>query len=145
MAVVAAACFSGLVVVTRQFIHRIDPVSVNALRLWIAVGFWFLLNPIPDWSRIPREQIIYAAIAAIAGPFLGRLALMISSRYLEARMTALAMLSTPVMTLLLAFVWIADWPAPHELLGGAIMMVGIAIPLLRVHATANSKGFEKSL
>jgi drug/metabolite transporter (DMT)-like permease len=89
MAVVAAACFSGLAVVTRRFIHRIDPVAVNAIRLWIAVGIWFLFNPIPDLSRIPHEQIIYSAMAAIAGPFLGRLALMISSRYLEARMTTL--------------------------------------------------------
>jgi drug/metabolite transporter (DMT)-like permease len=56
---------------------------------------------------------------------------MISARYVEARLTTLANLTTPVMTLVLAFLLLSDWPQPNELLGGAIMMVGIAVPLLR--------------
>lgn len=131
MAIGAAACFSGLAIVTRRFVHQIDLVSVNAIRLWLSVALWFPFNGVPDVGEIPREQIVYAVLAAIAGPFLGRLALMISARYVEARVTALATLSAPVLTLILAYFWLSDWPETHELVGGGIMIAGISIPLLR--------------
>lgn len=131
MAIAAAACFSGLAIVTRRFIHEIDPSAVNGLRLWLAVALWFPFNPAPQWAEIPAQQIVYASMAAISGPFLGRLALMISARHLEARVTTLATLTTPVLTLGLGFVLLADWPKNHELVGGAIMIAGVATPLLR--------------
>ena len=131
MALLAAACFSSLSVLTRYFIHRIDPVMVNALRLWLAVALWFVFNSRPDFSNLPSEQIAYAGLAALAGPFFARLCLMISARHVEARVTALANLTTPAMTLLFAFVLLSDWPQTHQLIGGAIMISGIAIPMLR--------------
>ncbi|MBW2424248.1 MAG: DMT family transporter [Deltaproteobacteria bacterium] len=131
MAIAAAACFSGLVLVTRRFVHRIDPTAVNAMRLWIAVALWFVFHPWPRFSQIPGEQVLHAALAAMAGPFLGRLALMLSARYIEARVTTLATLMSPLLTLVLAFVLISDWPQVHELIGGAIMMAGLSIPFLR--------------
>ncbi len=139
IAVVAGACFSGLAIVTRRFIHRIDPVAVNAIRLWLAVALWLPFYGIPNFSEIPREQILYATLAAIAGPFLGRIALMISARYVEARVTTLATLTTPGLTLVLAFVLLSDWPEYYELLGGAIMIGGISIPLLRFGRPSASK------
>jgi drug/metabolite transporter (DMT)-like permease len=66
----------------------------------------------------------------VAGPFLGRLALMISARHIEARVTTLATLMTPAMTLALGFILLSDWPETYELIGGAIMIAGVAIPLL---------------
>ena len=131
MALVAAACFSSLGVVTRHFIHRIDPVLVNAIRLWLAVALWFVFQDASGLAGIPREQILYAVLAAIVGPFFARLCLMISARHIEARVTTLANLTAPAMTLVFAWVLISDWPQPHELLGGAIMIAGISIPLLR--------------
>ena len=132
MAIAAAASFSCLAILTRRFIHEIDPVSVNAVRLWLAVALWFLFNGLPNFSEIPPQQVFYAAAAAFAGPFLGRLALMISARYLEARVTTLATLTTPAITLVLGFLILSDWPETHELIGGAIMIAGIAIPLVRI-------------
>jgi drug/metabolite transporter (DMT)-like permease len=85
----------------------------------------------PRFEEMPQEQILYASLAALAGPFFARLALMISARYIEARLTTLATLAAPVMTLFLAFVLLSDWPLPHELIGGAIMIAGISIPVLR--------------
>lgn len=134
MALLGAACFSSMGIVTRHFIHRIHPVTVNALRLWIAVGLWFVFNPVTGILEIPPKQLLYAGMAAIAGPFFARLCIMISSRYLEARVTALASLASPVMTLLLAFVLLSDWPTDYELLGGAIMLAGISVPLLKPRA-----------
>jgi drug/metabolite transporter (DMT)-like permease len=131
MALAAAVCFSSIAIVTRHFIHRIDPIATNALRLWFAVALWFPFHALPSAEDVPGEQVFYAALAALVGPFLGRIFLMLSARYVEARLTTLANLATPVMTLVLALLLLSDWPQPHELLGGAIMIVGIAVPLLR--------------
>ena len=46
-AVLAASIFGCMAVFTRRVITRIDPVTVNGLRLWISVGFWFALNGVP--------------------------------------------------------------------------------------------------
>jgi len=131
MALAAAACFSAMAILTRRFIHRIDPVVVNALRLWFAVVLWFPFYSLPRFSEIPSEQLLCAGLAALTGPFVGRLCLMISARYVEARVTTLASLTTPAMTLVLAFLLLSDWPQTHELVGGTIMIAGISIPLLR--------------
>ncbi len=144
MALGAAACFSMLVVVTRHFIYRIDPVAVNAIRLWLAVALWFAFNPAPELDTLPREQILFASLSAISGPFFSRLCLMISARYVEARVSTLASLSAPVLTLFFAFALLSDWPRDHELLGGAIMIAGISIPLLRPRRGAIPPGPDRS-
>jgi len=131
MALGAAACFSMLIVVTRRFIYRIDPVAVNAIRLWLAVALWFAFNAVPEVETLPREQLLFASLAAVSGPFFSRLCLMISARYVEARVSTLASLSAPILTLFFAFALLSDWPRDHELLGGALMIAGISIPLLR--------------
>ena len=69
---------------------------------------------------------------------------MISARHIEARVTTLATLSTPVLTLLPAFVLLNDWPQAHELIGGAIMIAGISIPVLRMARAASRPPFESS-
>ncbi len=130
MALVAAACFSGLAVVTRGFIHRIDPVMVNTLRLWLAVALWFPFYTLPKPGEIPAQQILWAVLAAMMGPFASRLCMMLSARDVEARTTTLANLTSPLMTLPLGWLLLSDLPAPQQLLGGALMIAGIAIPLL---------------
>lgn len=128
-AIASAACFGLMAVATRAYIHRIDPVGVNAIRLWLAVALWFALNDASGIASIPPAQAGAAALAAIGGPFLGRLALMESARHIEARLSSLVMLCAPVLTLGPAWWLLGDWPASHQLVGGAIVLVGIAWPL----------------
>jgi drug/metabolite transporter (DMT)-like permease len=131
LAIASAACFAALAVVTRAYIHRIDPVGVNAVRLWIAVGLWFVFNDASGIDTIPPEQWRYATAAAICGPFVGRLALMLSARTIEAWLSSLVMLLGPIFTLGTAYVLLDDWPTRGQLTGGAIMLAGIALPLWR--------------
>lgn len=130
MAMTAAACFSALALVTRHFIHRIDPVLVNALRLWLAVALWFPFHTFPRPGEIPGRQILWAVLAAMMGPFASRLCMMLSARDIEARTTTLANLTSPLMTLPLGWLLLSDLPGPQQLLGGAVLIAGIAIPLL---------------
>jgi drug/metabolite transporter (DMT)-like permease len=108
-----------------------QPIATNAIRLWFAVALCLLLNGVPNLAAIPDEQFLYAGLASIAGPFLGRIFLMVSARYVEARLTTLANLTTPVMTLVLAYLLLGDWPTAYQMLGGAIMIAGIGVPLIR--------------
>ena len=130
-AVASAFCFGSMAVITRRSIHRIELVAVNALRLWLSVAFWFALNGIPQALReISPAQAGYAALAAFFGPFLGRLCIMTSARYVQARITTLVTLAAPPLTLGLAYLLLSDLPTLREIQGGAIMLVGIAIPIL---------------
>lgn len=119
-----------MAVATRKFIHRIDLVSVNALRLWISVALWFVWHGTPDaLYAITVPQAFYVSLAAFFGPFLGRLCMMTSARYIEARYTTLATLAAPSLTLLLGFVILSDLPSGQEIFGGIVMLMGIALPV----------------
>lgn len=132
-AVVAACLFGSMVVVTRRLAHHIDLVAVNGVRLWIAVGLWFALNGVPEaLVAAPEAQLWNAAAAGVVGPFFGRLCMMFSSRTLEARLTTLVTLAAPPITLCFAWAVLGTVPEAREIAGGAIMMLGIAIPLVRV-------------
>lgn len=131
-AVVSAICFGSLALITRKYIHRFDTVTVNALRLWLAVGLWFALNGFPaSLSQIHAEQVGYVTLAALFGPFMGRLCMMTSAKYIEARITTLATLAAPPLTLVLAYVVLSDLPTAREIQGGILMLLGISIPIVR--------------
>ena len=68
----------------------------------------------------------YATIAAIAA-LPGRLMLMNSARTIEARLSSLSCCSPG--TTLPAYLLLDDWPTDRQLLGGVIMLAGIAWPL----------------
>ncbi len=127
----SALCFSALAVITRKFIHRFDTVSVNALRLWLAVALWFLWNGFPaELSEISTRQVGYVSLAAFFGPFLGRLCLMTSAKYVEARISTLATLAAPPLTLALGYAVLSDLPSAREIQGSMVMLIGISIPIL---------------
>jgi drug/metabolite transporter (DMT)-like permease len=126
----SAVCFGAMAVLTRKHIHAIRPVLLNGMRLWFGVALWFAL----EW-RLPAlsgQLVLYAALAAFFGPFLSRLAVMASARHVKASTTALAGLATPVITLLLGFLLLGSIPTRVELLGGAIMLIGVALPIVAV-------------
>ena len=128
---VATLFFGAMAILTRKYIHQIDPVSVNALRLWLAVGFWFAWNGFPpELYEITAPQAGYGILAAFFGPFLGRLSLMMSAKYVEARITTLVTLAAPPMTLALGYLVLSDLPSAREIGGGVIMLFGIAIPIV---------------
>jgi probable blue pigment (indigoidine) exporter len=129
----SAVAFGSMTVAVRHYIQGIDAVFVNALRLWASVGLWLVVQGgLPDAESFNSTQIFYVAIAALAGPFLGRLCTMQSSRYLEARFTSLILLSAPVLTVPIAWVFIGTIPTNRVLVGSAVMMAGIAIPVSRM-------------
>ncbi len=130
-AMVSALCFGSMAVMTRKYIHRFDAVSVNALRLWLSIAMWFAWYGVPEsLGEITTEQVFYTSLAAFCGPFLGRLSMMKSAQTLEARYTTLTLLAAPPLTLVFGFLLLDDLPSAQEIVGGAIMLLGISIPAL---------------
>lgn len=129
---VSLVAFGSMAVLTRRFIHGVDPSRVNGLRLWLAVGLWFAWYGVPPaLAQVTPAQAGYTALAAFSGPFAGRLAMMTSARYLEARLTTLATLAAPPLTLLAGMLVLSDTPTAREIGGGLVMLVGIAVPVWR--------------
>lgn len=130
-ALIAATMFSGMVLLARKYVRQIDTVSVNALRLWISVAFWFIANwRIPGAQEFNTSLVIFAAITAILGPVCGRMCFMFSSAHIEARKTALIAMTSPVLALAFGFIFLDDIPDSLEILGGGIMLLGISFTLL---------------
>ncbi len=130
LAVLAALIFAVMAVLTRAYIEAIDPSRVNALRLWLSVLSWGIVYQ--KWPAVATWNASFVALvlaAAFLGPGLGRLAFMFSSRYLEARITAMIISSSPVMALLLAWMLMDDIPTTAEMLGGSIVVLGTSVSL----------------
>jgi drug/metabolite transporter (DMT)-like permease len=130
LAVGSAASFGAMAIITRMYIHRIRPVAVNALRLWMSLGLWFLVH-----GRLPHlpmrpDFVAYCSLAGAFGPFLSRTAIMYALSYVPPTQTTLVGLLTPVVTLVPAFLAFGTVPTARELVGGAIMLGGISLPVI---------------
>jgi drug/metabolite transporter (DMT)-like permease len=138
-----AVSFGMMQVLTRRVIGRISPVTVNSCRLWIAIG---LLSLVPGLPRAAFTQgtAFWSAVtfAGLFGPFLGRLFIMFSLRSLRAAHSALLLLLAPVFAFSIGFVGFGSVPRLMELLGGAIMLVGIALPSLARLAEERSRAAQ---
>jgi drug/metabolite transporter (DMT)-like permease len=126
----SAVCFGAMVVLARRYITRVQPFLLNALRLWMSVGLWFVVERrVPTARELSPSLLLYAGLAGFFGPFLSRLGALLSARHVQAHVTAVASLATPVLTLGLAYLVLHSLPTGRELLGGTIMLIGVAVPV----------------
>ena len=133
-----AASFGMMQVLTRRVIARISPVAVNTCRLWIAVGAWSLVPGVTRGAFTSGMEFwLLVAAAGLLGPFAGRLLIMYSLRSLEAAHSALLLLLAPVFAFLIGYVAYGSVPHAAELVGGAVMLAGIALPSLAGRRTSD--------
>lgn len=127
----SALCFGSMIVLTRRYVMRVRLFLLNTMRLWMSVALWFAVERrVPGIDELSPALVGLGALAAFFGPFLSRLAAITSSRYVPANVTVLVSLATPPLTLVLALLVLGTWPTQNELLGGAIMLVGVTIPVM---------------
>lgn len=125
----SAFFFGTMIVLQRRYLRGVRLMPLNALRLWFGVVLWFVVyRRVPTHAELSTPLLTYGAAAGFFGPFLSRLGVLVSGRHVPANVTVFVGLWTPIFTLLLAWLWLGDLPSHHELLGGAVMLTGIAIP-----------------
>jgi len=127
----SALFFGSMFVLQRRLLQGVHLVPLNALRLWFGVLLWFAVyQRVPTVDQLNADLLQTTAAAAFFGPFLSRMGTLVSARHVPAAVTVFVVLSTPIFALALAWVWLGDLPQRHELLGGAVMLLGISIPAL---------------
>ncbi|MFT5685369.1 MAG: drug/metabolite transporter (DMT)-like permease, partial [Myxococcota bacterium] len=132
MALGAALSFSGMGILTRRYIRNVDPIALNATRLWMSVGLWFATEGFALPDDLTPLVVVYAALAALIGPGIARICLMLSARDLEARMTAMVGITGPLWAVGFAWVFLGTLPGAGQLVGGVIIFVGVALPVVRL-------------
>jgi drug/metabolite transporter (DMT)-like permease len=128
-----ALAFALMHLWTRAVIQRIQPVPVNALRLWFAV---LVLLSVPGnaGALVSLEGELWAlcVVGAVAGPFLSRLAIMYAVRHITASYSALITLSTPVMAFVFDYAATGAAPSIPQIIGALVILVGVALPVLEL-------------
>ncbi len=129
--VITALSFSGMMIWTRAVIRDLDPVSLNAGRLWvgvIAMSFWPGL--IAKVLAMPIDAWLLSIAAAGLGPFVGRLCVMYSLRFISAAETKLWGMLSPIFAFLFVFLLYGQAPSTREIVGGALIVSGVLLPTL---------------
>ena len=124
-----ALCFSAMMVWTRAVIRNLDPVSLNAGRLWISVAVLALWPGVLS-SALERSAKAWmlTTAAAACGPFLARLALMYSLRFISAAQTKLWSMLAPVFAFLFVYMIYGSVPSWREVVGGLLIVSGVLLP-----------------
>jgi drug/metabolite transporter (DMT)-like permease len=131
LGLLAAMAFASMAVLTRRFILTMDPVRVNGVRLWLSVPLWIALHrELPQVNELSGPLVFHAGLAALFGPFLGRIFFMHALRHVPAAIAALCVLTAPAATLLLTWALLGEVPTASELSGGTVILAGIAIPMV---------------
>jgi drug/metabolite transporter (DMT)-like permease len=132
-ALTSAVCFGSMHVITRRVIHRIQPVPVNAMRLWLAVVLLLLLpgNAAELVAMDPYPWLL-CALAGFAGPFLSRICAMYAVRHISASHSILITLVGPVFVFGLDYAILGRAPTTFELIGGVVVLAGVGIPILEL-------------
>lgn len=129
----AALSFGAMHVVTRKYITRIHVVTVNAVRLWMAVAMLLALpGRAAGVADMPAEAWYLGAAAAALGPFGARLCIMFAVRFITASHAALFGLTTPVFAFVLEMLILGDMPSAVEVAGGALILAGVSLPVLEL-------------
>lgn len=124
-----ALCFSAMMVWTRAVIRDLDPVSLNAGRLWVSVAVLALWPGVLDAAmHMSAKAWLLTTAAAACGPFLARLALMYSLRFISAAQTKLWSMLAPVFAFLFVYLIYGTVPTWREVLGGLLIVSGVLLP-----------------
>jgi drug/metabolite transporter (DMT)-like permease len=130
-ALLTAVCFAAIQIVVRRTIHRIEPMVVNSLRLWLGAGLVALI-PGRAGAALEVEPRVWllAAAAALFGPVLSRLCLMAALRHIPAALSTLVLFAAPVFAFILGGLVLGTWPGAMELAGSLVILLGVALPVL---------------
>jgi probable blue pigment (indigoidine) exporter len=128
----ASTMWAVMAVITRRYAMVIRPVVVNSLRLWLAAIALACMPGVATSLTASSPRVwLYAAAAGLAGPVLSRVTLMYSLRYATASTVTLIGLVGPVMAFALGLLAFGTMPGTIELLGGVIVVSGVALPIWR--------------
>ena len=96
----------------------------------MSVGLWFATEGLALPDDLTPAVVGYAALAALIGPGIARICLMLSARDLPARTTALVGITGPLWSVIFAWLVLGTLPEQGQLIGGAIIFVGVVMTVV---------------
>ena len=130
LATLSAFSFAVMMVIMKRIIHQIHPVAFNATRLWLSVLLWFLWRQRwPSPEQFPPVLLWCGIAAGFVGPVFARLCVTYSLLHIPAGLATLMGLLTPVLSILPSYWVFGSYPSSLEVAGGALMTLGIALPV----------------
>ncbi len=127
-----AVSFSAMLVATRAVVQKVPLILVNALRLIIATLCLALIPGADAIANLSLDTLLWIIGAAAAGPFISRLCLMFSVRDISAAHSKLVTLTAPVFAFALGFAVFHTVPTLRELVGSALILAGVILPVVEL-------------
>jgi drug/metabolite transporter (DMT)-like permease len=133
LALVGAASAAGYLVVGRRLRTSVPLLPylgvVNGIAA-IALGIAALASGVA-FSAIPQQTVLASAGAALIASFIGHSLLNAAVRTTPTHLVALAILGEPIGSSLITWAWFGERPPSHAVIGGAIVLAGIAVGFVR--------------
>jgi drug/metabolite transporter (DMT)-like permease len=141
-ALASAVTFSLYILLAEEAVTRRDPVSLLALGFTCAAIFWAIVQP---WWSFPTEHLddrihmegalfsstlpVWALLLGVVlvGTIVPFLLLVGSLRHIPATRAGVTAMFEPVAGALVAYAWLGEELSSVQLLGGAIVLVGILL------------------
>jgi drug/metabolite transporter (DMT)-like permease len=139
---VAAFVLALYFVMGERMVSTRDPISLACLAFGFASVLWAILHPWWDFPffRLGRQVSLLGNYESTTAPmWLLGIALVVigtllpytlsiaSLRHLRARQVGMVGMIEPVAATLIAYVWLAESLGPVQLVGGAIVLIGVVL------------------
>ncbi|MCK5884412.1 MAG: DMT family transporter [Bacteriovoracaceae bacterium] len=129
-AVLAGLSFATVQIVNKYYISEIHPLSLNLLRILIALTISALFGGVSsELTTIGIKGWAYCFTAAAFGTTIARLASIKALLYIPVSQATIFSTLTPIFTTVLTLVLLGDAPSETEIVGGIIILTGLTVPL----------------
>ena len=138
LAVGGALAASLYLIVGHRASRAMDPVSYNVGAFgWAAVltGVMCVVTGRP-LLLLSGRSFLWLAVTAVLGQTIGHGLINASLARFQPQFVALMLLWEPILGGLLAFLVLGDRPGPAELVGGVVILVGLALGIMSSHSSA---------
>ena len=121
----SAFCFGLVELTAKKLVSYVEPYRFNAFRNLVTgmvMILWGLVRGTAEWEL---GDIWWGIIAmACLGPLAGRTFYLYALRYAEVSKTSLVTQIQPVFVVILAVIFLREYPCLRELIGGCLIIIG---------------------
>lgn len=114
----------------KVYVKDTDPYAVGTVRVFYTS---LLLLPtvlaMNQFQLPPSTMVPWLVAGTLISPFLGWFSILASLRYLKASQAAIYINLHPFFVLMYSFLLFSTFPAPNQLLGGILIVLGILLAL----------------
>lgn len=130
-AIISAASFATIQIITKFIVHQINPQVINLWRLAIAlIILTFIPGVFGQIQQAGSQEWMWMMTAAFAGPFFARIVYTYSLKYIPVSKAVLMTTFAPISTLVFEFLLLGNLITWYEAAGGGLILTGVLWSLM---------------